>query len=86
LPAQEHAISLFITGAVVRGPLERENQMSNRLGLIIAIAIAVLRTMFLAKTRGMSAPAAPVSFSERWAPVDEALQSGAFVVKDTAAP
>jgi len=40
----------------------------------------------LAKTRGMSAPAAPVSFSERWAPVDEALQSGAFVVKDTAAP
>jgi len=52
----------------------------------IAIAIAVLGTMFLAKTRGMSAPAAPVSFSERWAPVDEALQSGAFVVKDTAAP
>jgi hypothetical protein len=59
--------------------------MGKPLGFIIALAIVILGTTFLAKTRVMSAPAAPASFFERWAPVDEALQSGTFVVKDSAA-
>jgi len=52
--------------------------MRKRMGLVVALAIAILGTAFLAKTHVMSAPAAPVSFSDRWAPVDEALQSGTF--------
>jgi hypothetical protein len=59
--------------------------MGKPLGFIIALAIVILGTTFLAMTRVASAPAAPVSFSERWAPVDEALQSGAFIVKESAA-
>ena len=59
--------------------------MDNRLGLVVALVIAILGTAFLAKTRVLSAPAAPASFSECWAPVDEALQAGTFVVKESAA-
>jgi len=59
--------------------------MRKQVGLAAALAIAVLGIVSWAKSGVLSAPTGPVSFVDRWAPVDEALHSGKFVVKDSAA-
>ena len=59
--------------------------MHKQVGLAAALVVAVLGIFTWAKSGVLSAPMAPVLFVDRWAPVDEALHSGKFVIKDSAA-
>jgi hypothetical protein len=56
-----------------------------RIGLVLAAIVAVVAVglISLTKSEAIFAPEQSVSFAERWSPVDEALQSGRFAVKDS---
>ena len=56
-----------------------------RISIVLAavVAVVVVGLISLAKSEAVLAPEATVSFAERWTPVDEALQSGRFAVKDS---
>jgi hypothetical protein len=56
-----------------------------RIGFMLAAVVAVVAAgiVSLAKSEAIFAPGNSVSFAERWTPVDEALQSGRFAVKDS---
>jgi hypothetical protein len=58
--------------------------MRKQAGIATVVAIAALAIVFGVKSGVLSADIAPVSFIERWAPVDEALRSGTFSSKDSA--
>jgi hypothetical protein len=55
--------------------------MCNRIVLAAALAVAAFGIVSLAKSDVLSGAKGAVSFSERWAPVDEALHSGSFVAR-----
>jgi len=54
--------------------------MRNRMVLAAALAVAALGIVSWAKSDVPTGADDTVSFAERWAPVDEALHSGSFVV------
>jgi hypothetical protein len=54
--------------------------MRNRIVLAAALAVAGLGIVSWAKSDVPTGANDTVSFAERWAPVNEALQSGSFVV------
>ena len=56
--------------------------MRNKLVLAVVIAIVALGMVPWAKSGVLSAPTAAVSFGDRWMPVDEALHTGKFAVKN----
>jgi hypothetical protein len=51
--------------------------------VVVAAAVAVLAALAWNQSGVHSAPVAPLTFEARWAPVDEALRSGTFVIKET---
>jgi hypothetical protein len=55
--------------------------MRRQAGVATALAVAALGMVFWAKSGVHSAPIAPAVFIDRWASVEEAQRSGAFVVK-----
>ena len=55
--------------------------MRKKAGIAAALLVAALGIVLWAKSGVLSAPLAPAHFIDRWAPVDEALRSGKFVVK-----
>jgi hypothetical protein len=54
-----------------------------RIGIMLVAIVAVIGVISLAKSEAVLAPKATVSFAERWTPVDEAMESGTFAVKDS---
>jgi hypothetical protein len=56
-----------------------------RISFVLAavVAVAAVGLISLAKSEAILGPGTTVSFAERWAPVDEALQSGRFAAKDS---
>jgi hypothetical protein len=56
-----------------------------RISIVLAAVVAVVAVglISLAKSEAVLAPNNTVSFAERWTPVDEALHSGRFAVRDS---
>jgi len=54
-----------------------------RFSLVLAAVIVIVASGLISKSEAIITPKKSVSFTERWTPVDEALRSGRFAVKDT---
>ena len=57
--------------------------MRAKIFLAAVLAVAVVGLVSLAKSEVPWKPETAVSFQDRWAPVDEAVRSGSFAVKDS---
>jgi len=49
--------------------------------IVLAAVVVVVAGGLISKSGAIMPPKKSVSFTERWTPVEEALQSGRFVVK-----
>jgi hypothetical protein len=49
---------------------------------LAAVVVVIVASGLISKSEAIMTPTKSVSFTERWTPVDEALQSGRFAVKD----
>jgi hypothetical protein len=58
--------------------------MRKHIYLVAILAVAVLGIATLAKSGVLPARTAPLSFNDRWGAVDEALQTGKFIVGNDA--
>jgi hypothetical protein len=54
-----------------------------RFSIVLAAVVVIVASGLISKSEGFMTPKKSVSFTERWTPVDEALRSGRFAVKDS---
>jgi hypothetical protein len=52
-----------------------------RLMIILGVLAIIAAGALISNSHAVTPAKSPASFSQRWAPVDEALQSGKFVVE-----